>query len=504
MITDPTENLSAETDFSESETLYNVSAFRYGEFLGDIMVREVFTASPDASVHEVAGEMARQRISSCVVCEEKNCPVGIVTERDMVRSVVAVGCPDPSRSRISSIMTKNPVVLRPDDTLFDALSLLAKNDIKHLPIAENGRLVGILTLRQLMKIRHSEPLVLIGELQQGRTVEDFRRIRARLFDMVDDRLRANIDPVDIVLMLSQINTSIHKRLLQLAVDATAGSPPADFCFFLSGSHGRRENFLFPDQDFGVIYSEVPETSRPSVDGWFRDLSERFSASLNEVGFEFCTGGVMGQNETWRRSVGEWKTFISGLFSRFEEEHAVRYATLIFDAVPLYGKKELFVPVIDHAFSQILTHHNVLRQMHEEEGSHKVPLGLFNWFITEKEGEHKGKIDMKRSGLIFIVEAARILAIRHAIRATSTIDRIRALSDQGALDRDEAEYYENAYKFILRHTLGAQVEHVRKEEGTGYYLDPRDLSERNRESLKRSFKAVSRLQDAVAVEFGQVL
>jgi len=401
-------------------------------------------------------------------------------------------------------MTSSPVTLQPDDTLFDALSILAKHDIKHLPITQNGRLVGILTLRQLMKIRHSEPLVLIGKLQQGRTVEDFRQIRERLLDMAEDRLRANVDPVDIVLMLSQINTSIHKRLLQISVAGAGSPPPVDFCFFLSGSHGRRENFLFPDQDFGVIYVDVPSGDRDAVDGWFRDVAERFSASLEKVGFEFCTGGVMGQNATWRRSVDEWKVFISRLFRRFEEEHAVRYATLIFDAVSFFGSRALFAEVMDHAYSEILSHHNILRQMHEEEGGHKVPLGLFNSFITEKEGDHKGQIDLKRSGLIFIVEAARVLAVRHGIRATSTIDRIRALAEKGTLNRDDAEYYENAYKFILRHTLGTQIEHIRKGKGPGYYLDPGNLSERSREILKRSFKAVSRFQDAVAVEFGQMI
>jgi len=130
--------------------------------------------------------------------------------------------------------------------------------------------------------------------------------------------------------------------------------------------------------------------------------------------------------------------------------------------------------------------------------------MFNWFITEKGGEHKGEIDMKRSALIFIVEAARILAVKHGVRDTSTIARLKRLTEMEVLARDEAESFENAYRVVIQHALRAQIENYLSGRSPGYYLNPSDLSARGRESLKQSLKAVSRLQDAVAVEFGELI
>lgn len=503
-LTRKTENGRLESSSQSPDVLYNVTGFRYSEVLSRIMLDDVHMCRPDASINEVAREMAGRGLSSCVIVDDERRPLGIVTERDMVRKVVARGCDIPEDTKIRDIMTPQPIYLAPNDTLFDALSILAKNFIKHLPIVDKGRVVGIITLRQLMKIRHSEPLVLIGELQNAGTVSEFRRIRSRLAEMALERLRANIDPLDIVFMLSHINTSIHKRLLKIAMDEQGGGPPAEFCFFLTGSHGRHENFLFPDQDFGVIIEDSPTASISDCDKYFREVSQLLSNMLDEVGFSFCTGGVMGQNDVWRRTVEGWKLFISSFLENADDEHTVRYATLIFDAAPMYGNRTLFDLVLDHAFQEISKHHNILRQMHVEEGGHKVPLGMFNWFITEKGGEHKGEIDMKRSALIFIVEAARILAVKHGVRETSTIARLKRLAEMEVLAWDEAESFENAYRVVLQHALRAQIENYLSGRSPGYYLNPSDLSARGRELLKQSFKAVSRLQDAVAVEFGELI
>jgi CBS domain-containing protein len=179
-------------------------------------------------------------------------------------------------------------------------------------------------------------------------------------------------------------------------------------------------------------------------------------------------------------------------------------TLIFDSAPLYGDSALFTQVQDAAFGDISRNHNILRMMHEEEGSHKVPLGWFNTFITEKDEFHRGEIDMKRSGLIFIIEAARILALKHGIRETSTLSRIRGLVEKGVIHRDDSEYFENAYRVVLYHTLKAQTENYLSKKEDSYYLRPGTLSARNQEMLKQAFKAISHLKEIVGSELGEFI
>ncbi len=487
-----------------SEAVYRISAFQYHETLQNIMERDVYCCRPDDEIHSVAKEMAKRRISSVIITDEKLKPVGIVTERDMVRKVVADSEHSKFGRMISEIMTPNPVCLPPESTLFDALSMLSRYTINHLPIVHSDRVVGIITLRKITKIRYSDPMVIIGQLEKAELIADYKNLKDNLIYLAKEKLAANTDPVDIVTMLSLVNSGIHKRLLKKTIEDIGTPPPVDFCFFVTGSHGRMENLLFPDQDFCVIIDDYPDNRHKEYDNYFHEVSSRFSEHLNEVGFPYCTGNIMGQNPEWRKRISEWLNYVSGIF-RVTGPRTVRYMTLIFDSAFLFGSRSLFERYINHAFSEMSQNHNILRQMHsEEEGMHKVPLGIFNTFITEKNREHKGEIDMKRSGLIFLIESARILALKHGIRETQTLGRIQALVEKGVIQLDDSEYFDNAYRVILYHTLNAQVENYLEKSTNDYYLSPRKLSDRNQEILKEAFKAISDLQGLVGSEFGELI
>ncbi len=500
-----TENLSGENNLLQgSSVLYKIASFSYSENIERLMNRDIFLCTPDDTVQFAAKEMAARGISSVIAADSEGVPVGIVTERDMVRKVVADGDVCDIGKRISDVMTADPVCLSPDDSLFDSLYAFSTHNVKHLPVVRDGQVVGIITLRQIMKLRYSEPFVLIGELEQAQSPEEYKKLKEGLIELVHEKLSTRVDPVDVVNMLSLINFHIHKKLLSKVINSQKSAPPADYCFFVTGSHGRKENLLFPDQDFCVITEDHDESRKQEIDAYFAKVSQEFSESLNEVGFVFCPGNVMGQNPDWRKPLSQWKQFIWEVFNR-EGPYTVRYMTLIFDSAPLYGNEMLFTQYIDHAYDGLSKNYTVLRQMHdEEEAQHKVPLGIFHTFITEKDKNHKKKIDMKKSGLIFLIESARILALKHGIRETSTLARLQALVHKGVIHRDDSEYFENAYRVILHHTLMAQTDNFLHKGETDYYLNPYELSERSQEILKQAFKAISRLQELVGSDFGELI
>jgi CBS domain-containing protein len=500
-----TDNLSEENSLLHSSSvLYKIASFSYSENIERLMKRGILLCKPDDTVQFVAKEMTGRGISSVIVTDSEGVPIGIVTERDMVRKVVADGEVCDIGKRISDIMTADPVCLSPDDSLFDSLYAFSTHNIKHLPVVRDRKVVGIITLRQIMKLRYSEPFVLIGELEQAQSLEEYKKLREDLVGLVHEKLCSRVDPVDVVNMLSLINFHIHKKLLYNVIDSQQSAPPVDYCFFVTGSHGRKENLLFPDQDFCVITEDHDESRKEEVDAYFEKVSREFSEALNKVGFVFCPGNVMGQNPDWRRPLSQWNQFVWDVFHR-EGPYTVRYMTLIFDSAPLYGNEVLFNRYIDHAYDGLSKNYNVLRQMHdEEEGRHKVPLGIFNTFITEKDKKHKKEIDMKKSGLIFLIESARILALKHGIRETSTLARLQALVKKGIIHSDDSEYFENAYRVILHHTLMAQTDNFLHKGEADYYLNPHELSERSQEILKQAFKAISRLQELVGSDFGELI
>ncbi len=123
--------------------------------ISDVMTTSVVTSRPDETVVDAARKMAENRIGCVVVVDEKNTILGIVTEGDIVRRVVARGL-DPASTVVETIMTRNPVTVYEDASLAAAAEIMREKGIGHLPVVnEKGRLVGIITRSDIVRIAPS-------------------------------------------------------------------------------------------------------------------------------------------------------------------------------------------------------------------------------------------------------------------------------------------------------------------------------------------------------------
>ena len=488
------------------EALRGVELFSYGEELRSVMVSPVLTCPPGELVRAAVEKMAGARTSSIVVVGERGEPVGIVTERDLMRCVAADPSFDFDRTPVSSIMTADVITRKPDDTLYEALFLLSSKGIKHLPLvepADGDRLVGIVTLRQLLKLRFPEPMTLIASIAKAEDLATLAGIKRRMPRVAAIRLSRAARAYDVAIMLSLVNQDLHRRAFEL-VQRSHGEPPVAFSLFVTGSHGRLENLLKTDQDWGLVLADAGgEAADRLADEYFAAVAEEYAGALAAVGFERCPGEVMGVNPVWRKSLSRWQTQLDHWVTE-QVPRLGRYITVFFDARHLLGDPGLFARLNDHAFDLLGRHHEVLRILREEENRHRVPTGLLGRFITERSGEHRGEFDIKRSGLIFVVEGVRILALRHGIRETPTLRRIGQLVSRGHLHPDDGEYFEGAFRFLLHFALDSQVEKAMEDEKIDTYVNPSLLSPRKREMLRHTYKAVSKLKDLIASEFGQLV
>jgi len=482
-------------------SLTKIESLQYSENLRSVMDASVYTSSPGNSVKEVVKEMSRRGISSVIVVDDDGLPVGILTERDIMRRIVAVDGVDMASTKLSDVMTRNPITHSPDDTIYRALSTLSAKGIKHLPLVEDGKVIGMVTLRQLLKLKYPEPMVLVEEIRDASDAASLKEIKEKVAKIAAAKMSMGIRAYDIVVMLSLINHDIHRKTLELAI-RKHGEPPSPICLYVTGSHGRLENLLTPDQDHGMIIADSQDPTSQYAP-YYTELTETFSKWLDEIGFETCPGYIMSVNPIWRKSLSEWKLQIQYWFEKQVRELG-RYVTVLFDATPIYGDNSLFAEVNDFAFALLSKHHEVLRVLHEEEGRHRVPTGLLGRFITEREGEHRGELNIKRSGLIFVVEGIRILSLLHGIRETSTLKRIASLVAGGFIHKDDGEYFESAYHYLLHLALSTQLDKALMGEKIDNFINPNELSARDRETLKHAYKAVSSLQDLVASEFGELV
>ncbi len=114
----------------------------------DIMTKDVVSIGVNNSVFEAADLMSSKRVS-CLVIMDGEVPIGIVTERDIVRRVVAKKMP--LDTKVSEIMSKSLITVDPDASLKEAARLMSSNKIRRLPVMKQNRLVGIVVAADFVR-----------------------------------------------------------------------------------------------------------------------------------------------------------------------------------------------------------------------------------------------------------------------------------------------------------------------------------------------------------------
>ena len=132
--------------------------WRIGMKLGDILGGEVINVQPDVSV-KAAVELMNKYEIGCIVVKDNDEPVAIVTERDVLSKIVCQ-CRNPERVKVSEIMSQPLLVGNVDMSMEEAAKFMFKQNIKKLPVVDNGKLVGLITLTGIVRVDHIEPVVI--------------------------------------------------------------------------------------------------------------------------------------------------------------------------------------------------------------------------------------------------------------------------------------------------------------------------------------------------------
>lgn len=110
--------------------------------------RDIRAVTEKDTVLDCAKMMKELHVAAMIVVDGPGKLIGIVTERDMVQRVLAKGL-DPKTTTMADVMTRNPDTLKPDDSAADALELMRSRNFRHLPVAEDGRCVAMVSIRDL-------------------------------------------------------------------------------------------------------------------------------------------------------------------------------------------------------------------------------------------------------------------------------------------------------------------------------------------------------------------
>lgn len=463
----------------QGRPLARIDSYPYRHRVRDVMSAPPVTAPADATVRDAIRLLLEQKVSSIYVTSASG-ETGIVTERDALRALHS-GQEQGFDTPLVSIMSKPLHTIFEGAFLYRAIGRIERLGIRHLAVRDaSGAIIGAVTTRNLLRQRATTAIMLGDEIDSAPDTASLGQAWAKLSLMAKGLLEEDVDPRTVSAVISSEICVLTRRATQLAEAAMAtdgwGSAPVPFAVLVLGSAGRGESLLAADQDNAIVY----EKGEPggTEDAWFEELGKRLADILDAVGVPYCKGGIMAKNPQWRMSHARWIETINGWVRRQRPEDLLN-VDIFFDGVPVYGDFALGEAIWSHAydvghrapdFQKLLS--ELARQWH-------APFTLFGGIKVDDAG----RVDLKKGGLMPVFTGARVLSIRHNVRARSTPERLRAVVGKGIGSAQDVEKAIEAHRLILGVMLNQQLADTEQ----GIPLSPRVAIDRLDKTAKAELK-----------------
>ena len=229
----------------------------------------------------------------------------------------------------------------------------------------------------------------------------------------------------------------------------------------------------------------------------RKIAARVMHGLAECGFPADRKGAVASNPLFARSAADWQAVARSWLEDPTQDKALILVSLIVDGRPVWGLRNL--PPVPDVFSEARRHPDLLHLLGLFALGHRPPTGFLRDFVVEHSGEQRGRLDLKKGGLLPITDLARWAGMAAGVTSASTPARLQAAAQAGTLDGADARTLQEAFELILWLRLDHQIAQLKAGEPPDDHVRPRDLSQLTRSSLKEAFRAVASVQRRIGAE-----
>ena len=456
--------------------------------VADLMARRPIAVEAAETIRAAAQKMRDSKVSSLGVLEQGRF-VGIVTTRDMTNKVLAMGL-DPA-TPVGEVMTREPITLRPDALGSDILHIMLERKIGHLPVVEDGQLVGMVTQTDLTRFQAVSSAQLVRDAASAETVEELASVTARIPRLLVQLVGGNNAHEVVTRLITDIADTVTRRLIAMA-EAQLGPAPVPYLWLACGSQGRQEQTGVSDQDNCLILSD-----RATEDdmAYFAALARFVSDGLDACGYVYCPGDMMATNPRWCQPLRVWKDYFAGWVTK-PDPMAQMLASVMFDLRPIAGQASLFGDLHRETLEMAAKNSIFVAHMVSNSLKHTPPLGLLRGFATIRSGEYKNHIDLKHNGVVPVVDLGRVYALVGQLEPANTRARLEAAEAAGVISASGARDLIEAYDLIAQTRLENQARLVKSGRKPDNFLAPGDLSDFERSHLRDAFVVVRTMQSAV--------
>lgn len=456
--------------------------------VADLMAREPVACGSRDTVAAVAAAMRREQVSSLAVVEDGRL-LGIVTTRDLVGRVLAGG--GDASGPVTAVMTADPRTVAPSDLGTDLLHAMLEHGIGHLPVVEDGRLVGMVTQTDLTRFQASSAAQLVRDAARAGDVATLAAVTARLPRLLMRLVEADTRHDTVTRLLTDVADTVTRRLVALAL-RELGPAPVAWVWAACGSQGRQEQAGVSDQDNALIVDDAVDEAGLA---WFNRFARQVCDGLDACGYVHCPGEMMAMNPRWCQPLRVWRDYFHG-WIRTPDPMARMLSSVMFDLRAVAGDAGLLERLRADTLAAAGRNTIFVAHMITNSLTHEPPLTWLRGLATVRRGEHRDHVDLKLGGVIPIVDLGRLYALQGGIAAVGTRRRLQLAGEAGITSTRGARDLVDAFDLIAGIRLRHQARLVRAGRRPDNFLDPTALSDLERGHLRDAFVVVRTMQNAL--------
>lgn len=468
--------------------------------VSEVASTAIVIADRSDSIQSVAQKMSGkfpgaslQVCSSCAVVMADGKIVGLVTDRDMTRSVVSDGVP--ILSPIETVMTKNPQVIQAGDRVYQAVSIMLEYNIRCLPVVNHGEVVGLLTTSHLVHNHRTQALFLIEKIKYADSVKSLAALKdereAIFMALVESGMSSEVQ----CKVMSMIMDAFNRRLIKFA-EEVLGPPPCEYAWIVAGSHARNEVHMLSDQDNAIVLSD---DAKPEDMLYFKHLAMRVCSGLDACGYPLCTGKYMAATPKWCQPLSRWKEYYHKWVQSPEYGRLLNISVFL-EVRGIHGNLELVDELNKSLHQEIHNHPYFLSSLARDAIATQPPLGIFNSLVLEKEGQNSKTLNIKKYALNLIIDLARIFSLSAGGSLTGTEERFRFATEHGKMSVDSCENIIGALRFLSQVRFNHQAKALKEGHEPNNNINPNDFSSFERKHLKEAFKIIAQMQDVAKLRY----
>ncbi len=474
---------------SESSSALNL----LGTPIRTLIKRAPITLPPDTSIQATAMLMRDLRVSS-VLLVEQDLLFGLITDRDLRNRVVALGL-DISRP-VSDIATLAPMTVSANSPAFEALLLMARHNIHHIPVMDGGTILGMITATDLTEQHSTSAVYLAGDIYKQTSLDGLKKISTRVRQLQQHLAAADASAYSTGHIITAITDAITTRLIHLA-EAQLGPAPVDYVWVAAGSQARNEQTAKSDQDNCLILDDAFDEAAHG--DYFKALGKFVCDGLAECGYIHCPGEMMAMTDTWRQPRRVWaENFRKWIQS--PKPKALMLTCVFFDLRAIHGQAALLDGLRQQVVQQTKGNSLFLAHMVSNALKHRPPLGLFGQITLSKGGDNPNTIDLKHTGIVPIVDLARVYALAAGVTVANTHDRLEVSAQAGEVTEQSARDLRGALEFLGKLRIAHQARQMALGQAPDNFLALEELSNFDRSHLKDAFSVVQTLQGVLGQRY----